>query len=170
MTWGSSPTFFFGYLRMGAEPLLEAVRRIVAGLGFELIEFRKSGPPQRPAIQVRIDRPDSRPGHGITAEDCARTSRELERVLEAPGGVGNRYTLQVSSPGLERPVRFPEHWRKYAGRVVRVTARGLAGHPRAVILDLPDDAHVRLRLPDGSEPVVAIDDIKEALLQDEPAG
>lgn len=51
-----------------------------------------------------------------------------------------------------------------------MTARGLAGHPRAVILELPDDAHVRLRLPDGSEPVVAIDDIKEALLQDEPAG
>lgn len=154
---------------MGAEPLLEAVRRIVAGLGFELVEFRKSGPPQRPAIQVRIDRPDSRPGHGITAEDCARVSRELEPMLEGPEGIGNRYTLQVSSPGIERPVRFPEHWRKYAGRVVRVTARSLKGHPRAVILDLPDDAHVRLRLPDGSEPVVALDEIKEALLQDEPA-
>jgi ribosome maturation factor RimP len=151
---------------MGAESLLEAVRRIVAGLGFELIEFRMSGPPQRPAIQVRIDRPDSRPGHGVTAEDCARASRELERMLEAPGGVGDRYMLQVSSPGIERPVRFPEHWRKYAGRVVRVTARALKGHPRAVIVDLPDDQHVRLRLPDGSEPVVALADIKEALLQE----
>lgn len=151
---------------MGAESLLEAVRRIVAGLGFELVEFRMSGPPQRPAIQVRIDRPDSRPGHGVTTEDCARTSRELERLLEAPGGVGIRYMLQVSSPGLERPVRFPEHWRRYAGRVVRVTARALKGHPRAVIVDLPDDQHVRLRLPDGSEPVIAIVDIKEALLQE----
>jgi len=151
---------------MGAESLLEAVRRIVAGLGFELVEFRTSGPPQRPAIQVRIDRPDSRPGHGVTTEDCARTSRELERMLEAPEGVGNRYTLQVSSPGFERPVRFPEHWRRYAGRVVRVTSRALKGHPRAVIVDLPDDQHVRLRLADGTEPVVAIADIKEALLQE----
>ncbi len=154
---------------MVAEPLLEAVRRIVAGLGFELVEFRMSGPPQRPAIQVRIDRPDSRPGHGITAEDCTRTSRELERMLEGPGGVGDRYTLQVSSPGIERPVRFPEHWRRYAGRVVRVTARSLKGHPLAVILDLPDEHHVRLRLPDGTEPVVALADIKEALLQEKPA-
>lgn len=154
---------------MGTEPLLEAVRRIVAGLGFELIEFRMSGPPQRPAIQVRIDRPESRPGQGVTAEDCARTSREIERMLEAPGGVGDRYTLQVSSPGIERPVRFPEHWRKYAGRAVRVSARSLKGRPLAVIADLPDEHHVRLRLPDGTEMVVALNDIKEALLQEEPA-
>jgi ribosome maturation factor RimP len=154
---------------MVAEPLLEAVRRIVAGLGFELIEFRMSGPPQRPAIQVRIDRPDSGPGQGITAEDCARTSRELEQVLEAPGGVGNLYMLQVSSPGIERPIRFPEHWRKYAGRVVRVKARSLKGHPLAVIVDLPDENRVRLRLADGTEPVVTLADIKEALLQEKPA-
>jgi ribosome maturation factor RimP len=154
---------------MGTEPLLEAVRRIVAGLGFELIEFRMSGPPQRPAIQVRIDRPESGPGQGITAEDCARTSRELEQVLEGPGGVGNLYTLEVSSPGIERPVRFPEHWRKYAGRVVRVKARSLKGRPLAVIADLPDQHHVRLRLADGTEAVVALDDIREALLQEEPA-
>jgi ribosome maturation factor RimP len=154
---------------MGAEPLLEAVRRIVAGLGFELVEFRTSGPPQRPAIQVRIDRPDSRPGHGVTAEDCARTSRELEQVLEAPGGVGNLYTLEVSSPGIERPIRFLEHWRKFAGRVVRLKARSLKGHPLAVIVDLPDENHVRLRLADGTEPVVTLTDITEALLQEEPA-
>jgi ribosome maturation factor RimP len=153
---------------MGADSLLEAVRRIVAGLGFELVEFRKSGPPQRPAIQVRIDRPESRPGHGVTAEDCARTSRALERMFEAPGGVGELYTLQVSSPGIERPVRFAEHWRRYAGRTVRLTSRALKGHPRGVILGLPDEEHVRVRLADGTEPVLALADIKEAWLQDDP--
>jgi ribosome maturation factor RimP len=152
---------------MGADSLLEAVRRHVAQQGFELIEFRKSGPSQRPSIQVRIDLPDSRPGHGVTAEDCARVSRILEKFFEGEGGVGPRYFLQVSSPGLERPVRFPEHWRRYAGRVVRITARSLAGHPRAVILDLPDEQHVRLRLADGTEAVVALADVKEALLQEE---
>jgi ribosome maturation factor RimP len=152
---------------MGTDALLEAVRRLVTDLGFELVEFRCSGPPARPSIQVRIDRPDSRPGHGITADDCARTSRVLEKWFEAEGGIGRRYLLQVSSPGLERPVRFPEHWRRYLGRVVRVTARSLAGHPRAVILAVPDEDHVRLRLPDGAETVVALADVKEALLQDD---
>jgi ribosome maturation factor RimP len=150
---------------MDAEPLLEAVRRIVAGLGFELIEFRLTGPPQRPAIQLRIDRPDSRPGHGVTAQDCARASRAVERMLDASGSMGPQYSLQVSSPGLERPVRFPEHWRRYVGRVVRLTAKNLKGHPRAVIMGLPDAEHVHVRLPDGAETVVALADIKEALLE-----
>ena len=157
---------------MGRDLLLEAVRGHVADLGFELIEFRKSGPPQRPSIQVRIDRPDSRPGAGVTAADCARVSRTLERWFESEGGIGRRYVLQVSSPGFERPVRFPEHWRRYVGRTVRLTARTLPGHPRAVILGVPDDSRVRLRLPDGAEALVGLEDVQEALLQevDEAAG
>jgi ribosome maturation factor RimP len=155
---------------MDANSLLEAVRRHVAALGFELIEFRKSGPPQRPVIQVRIDRPDSTPGSGVTTADCARTSRALEQLFEGPAGLGDRYQLEVSSPGIERPVRFPEHWRRYVGRVVRVTARSVSGHPRAVILEVPDDGQVKLRLPDGAETTLALADIKEALLQvDDPA-
>lgn len=151
---------------MATDSLLEAVRRHVAALGFELIEFRKSGPPQRPSIQVRIDRPDSRPGHGVTAEDCARVSRTLERWFEGEGGIGRRYLLQVSSPGIERPVRFAEHWRRYVGRTVRMTVRSLAGHPRAVILEVPDEDHVRVRLPDGAHVVVPLSEIKEAWLQE----
>jgi ribosome maturation factor RimP len=151
---------------MGADSQLQAVRRHVADLGFELIEFRKSGPPQRPAIQVRIDRPDSRPGHGVTSGDCAQVSRSLEKWLEQSGTTGPSYALEVSSPGLERPVRFPEHWRRYHGRTVKLTAKGVAGHPKAQIVEVPDADHVQLRLPDGSLQVVALSDIKEALLQD----
>lgn len=155
---------------MDATSLLEAVRRHVAALGFELVEFRKSGPPQRPVIQVRIDRPGSAPGSGVTTEDCARTTRALEPIFEGPAGFGDRYQLEVSSPGIERPVRFPEHWRLYMGRVVRVRARTVAGHPLAVILEVPDDGRVKLRLPDGAETMVALADIKEALLQvEDPA-
>ncbi len=149
---------------MSAESLLDPVRRLVTELGFELVEFRRSGPPQRPAIHVRIDRVGSRPGFGTTADDCALVSRALERYFEGPGGVGPRYQLQVSSPGIERPVRFPEHWQRYAGRVVKLTARGVPGHPRATILGVPDDGHVRLRLPDGAETVIALEQVKEALL------
>jgi ribosome maturation factor RimP len=152
---------------MAADPLLPAVRRLVADLGFELIEFRRAGPPPRPSSQVRIDRPDSRPGHGVTAEDCARASRRLEAWFEGAGGIGEHYTLQVSSPGIERPVRFPEHWQKYHGRTVRLTARGIAGHPQAVILGLEGEEVVRLTLPEGREVAVPLRDIKEALLMEQ---
>jgi ribosome maturation factor RimP len=155
---------------MGFVPLLDPVRRHVATLGFELIEYRQSGPPERPLIQVRIDRPDSTPGHGVTAEDCVRVSRSLEQMLEGTGQVGTRFVLQTSSPGLERPVRFPEHWRRFIGRDVRLKARGLHGHPRATVLDVPDEHHVRLRLTDGSEHLLALEDLRQAiLLTDRPA-
>jgi len=153
---------------MSPDRLLDPVRRLVTDLGFELVEFRRSGPPQRPAIQVRIDRVDSRPGFGITADDCALISRALERYFEGPDGIGPHYQLQVSSPGIERPVRFPEHWQRYAGRTVQLTARGLPGHPRAVILGVPDAEHVRLQLPDGTETLVALEQVKEATLVEVP--
>jgi ribosome maturation factor RimP len=152
---------------MGADSLLQAVRRHVADLGFELIDFRMSGPPLRPVIQVRIDRPDSRPGHGVTSGDCARVTRALEPLFEPPGGLPFQGSLEVSSPGIERPVRFPEHWVRYVGRVVKLKARGIAGTPRATIVALQDPEQVRLQLPDGTEQVVALADVKEALLQEE---
>lgn len=152
---------------MGANALLESVRRHVADLGFELVEFRKSGPPQRPAIQVRIDRPDSRPGHGVTSGDCARVTRALEQLFETPDGLPLLLALEVSSPGIERPVRFPEHWARYVGRAVKLKARSIAGTPRATIVALQDPEHVRLLLPDGTEQLVALSDVKEALLQED---
>lgn len=155
---------------MVVDPLLPAVRRLVADLGFELIDFRRSGPPARPLIQVWMDRPDSRPGHGVTAGDCARASRAIAGWLAAETKIGDMFQLQVSSPGIERSVRFTEHWQRYVGRTVKVTARGLAGHPLAVILAVPDAATVRLGLPDGQEAIVALDAVKEAvLMEQEPA-
>lgn len=154
---------------MGADTLVQTVRRHVADLGFELIDFRKSGPPQRPAIQVRIDRPDSRPGQGVTSGDCARVTRALEPLFESPDGLPLLASLEVSSPGIERPVRFPEHWARYAGRTVKLKARTISGTSRATIVALQDEGHVQLRLPDGTEQVVALDEIKEALLQEDEA-
>lgn len=103
----------------------------------------------------------------MTAEDCARASRRLEAWFEGEGRVGAHYTLQVSSPGIERPVRFPEHWRKYQGRTVRLTARGVAGHPLAVILGMEGEQLVRFALPEGREAAVPLQDIKEALLMEQ---
>jgi ribosome maturation factor RimP len=79
--------------------------------------------------------------------------------------VGPRYGLQVSSPGFDRPVRFARDWRRFIGRAVRLKAAGQAGRPRAEILAVPDDAHVELRLPDGTTQVVALEQISEATLE-----
>ena len=149
---------------MPLDALLERIRSQVAELGFELADLRRAGTPQRPILQVRIDRPDSRPGHGVTAEDCVTVSRSLERDLEGAGLVGPRYVLEVSSPGLERPLRWPEHWRRFIGHRARIRANGVEGRPTVEIVALPDDGHVQVRLPDGSEPTLALADVREATL------
>lgn len=149
---------------MSADALLDPIRDHVAGLGFELVDLRRTGTLQRPILQVRVDRPDSRPGQGVTADDCAAVSRSLERFLESRALVGPRYVLEVSSPGLARPLRWPEHWRRFVGRQARIRAASLAGRDRYQILSVPDDEHVQLRAEDGSEITLAFDSIREATL------
>ena len=149
---------------MSADALLAPIRDHLAGLGFELVDLRRTGTLQRPILQVRVDRPDSRPGQGVTADDCAAISRSLERFLESRAMVGPRYVLEVSSPGFERPLRWPEHWRRFIGRQARVRAQPLPGRNRVEIVAVPDDEHVVLRRQDGSEVTVAFDAIREATL------
>jgi ribosome maturation factor RimP len=149
---------------MSADALLAPIRDHLAGLGFELVDLRQTGTLQRPILQVRVDRPDSRPGQGVTADDCAGISRSLERFLESRAMVGPRYVLEVSSPGLERPLRWPEHWRRFVGERARVRARPLGGRRTVRIVALPDDQHVTLRGDDGAEITLPLDDIAEATL------
>ena len=149
---------------MSADALLAPIRDHITGLGFELVDLRRAGTLQRPILQVRVDRPDSRPGQGITADDCAAISRSLERFLESRAMVGPRYVLEVSSPGFERPLRWPEHWRRFIGRQARVRAEALPGRSRVEIVSVPDDDHVVLRREDGSEVMLAFDEVREATL------
>jgi len=162
--WGSSPTFFFLQAPMSVDALLAPIRAHIAGLGFELVDLRHVGTVERPILQVRVDRPDSRPGQGITAEDCVGISRSLERFLESSAMVGPRYVLEVSSPGIERPLRWPEHWRRFVGQQARVRAPALGGRRQVEIVAVPDDQHVTLRDEAGTLTTVALDQIRDATL------
>jgi ribosome maturation factor RimP len=149
---------------MSVDALLPPIRDHLAGLGFELVDLRRTGTMQRPILQVRVDRPDSRPGQGVTADDCAGISRSLERFLETSAMVGPRYVLEVSSPGLERPLRWAEHWRRFVGRRARVRAPALGGRRVVEIVGVPDDEHVVVRGDDGRDATLALDEIVEANL------
>ena len=149
---------------MSADELLVPIRDHIADLGFELVDLRRVGTLQRPILQVRVDRPDSRPGHGITADDCAAISRSLEHFLESRAMVGPRYVLEVSSPGIERPLRWPEHWRRFIGRRARVRAAALGGRRQVEIVAVPDDEHVTVRAEDGAERTLRLAEIRDATL------
>jgi ribosome maturation factor RimP len=146
------------------DDLLDPIRDHVAALGFELVDLQRAGTRDRPVLKLRVDRPDSRPGQGVTTEDCAAVSRSLEPFLESRGLVGPRYVLEVSSPGVERPLTRPEHWRRFAGERARVRTSELEGRPTVTIVGVPDDAHVTVRMDDGTERTLALGAMREASL------
>lgn len=152
--------------------LTAEIRARLDALGYELVDLRRRGTARRTVLQVRLDRPDAAPGRGITADECAEVSRALEAWLDGTGVLGPRYVLEVSSPGIERPVRWRKHWERFRGRDVHVRLPG-RGRVRATILavvgeDEPDTGPgvaVRLRVTPGADEVtVPLEDARDATL------
>jgi ribosome maturation factor RimP len=100
----------------------------IEDLGFELVEVRWGGSGQRPQLRLRIDRPGSEPGSGVTVDECASVSRALEPWLDAHEALPERYVLEVSSPGVERPLVRGRDFERFRGERVAVVGNDvLAG-------------------------------------------
>src|SRR2546422_6051348 len=90
----------------------------VEALGFELVEAELVGGGHQPTLRVYIDSPQ-----GITVDDCADVSRQISSILDVEDPIPGSYTLEVSSPGLDRPLVEPEDFRKRVGGTVKVKLR-----------------------------------------------
>ena len=156
---------------MAEQSLEEALEERTAALGFELVELERAGNKARPVLRVRVDRPDSEPGSGISLEDCTRVSRALEEYLDALPGMAPNYVLEVSSPGVERPLVRRRDFERFRGQEVAVRGYApLAGRGRRLqgellgVEDGPEGERVRLRLEDGEEVAVPREGIARAHL------
>src|ERR1700682_3248476 len=87
-------------------------------LGLELFELKLGGSNGRPVIDVRVERED---GEKVTVENCAAASRAIETKLDEQDFGVRRYVLEVSSPGIERPLRNAKDWKKFVGSTAVVT-------------------------------------------------
>ena len=128
----------------------------VEALGYELVEVRWGGSGSRPLLRVRIDRPGSGVGEGVTVDDCVKVSRALEPWLDGRGDLPERYVLEVSSPGVDRPLLRDRDFERFRGEQVAVKGHDvLAGRARRLegeLLGLEGETGaVRLQLPDGDE-------------------
>jgi ribosome maturation factor RimP len=148
---------------MLTDSLVEAFRARLEALGLDLADLRIGGTPNRPLAQVRIDWPPLEPPRQVTVEDCATASRALESWLDSAGLLGTRYILEVSSPGLERPLRWHRHWLRFVGRDVTAKLEGL-GRVRARIVAVPDATTVVLQPQGGAPRPVPIAAIRDARL------
>ena len=95
--------------------IAEIVRPTVEGMGFDLVRVRLMGG-RRATLQIMAERPDGR----MEVEDCAELSRALSAVLDVEDPIENEYTLDVSSPGIDRPLTRIEDFGRWAGFVARL--------------------------------------------------
>ena len=156
---------------MPQQSLEQALEERVEGLGFELVELERTGSRNRPVLRVRVDRPDSEPGQGVGLDDCARISRALEEYLDALETLPGHYVLEVSSPGVERPLVRRRDFERFEGREVALRGYGpLVEGSRRVegellgVTDGPEGEVIRLRIEDGEEIEVQGDKIARAHL------
>ena len=118
-------------------------------LRLELFELKLGGSKGRPVLDVRVERED---GEKVTVDDCAAASRAIETKLDAEDFGGRRYVLEVSSPGIERPLRNAKDWARFVGSTVVVTTN-VAGDPAGRRTDEVEIAGVE---GDAGEEVVSV--------------
>ena len=104
---------------MKFEKLLEEVRQQIDPLlrsqGFDLVDLEYQRGPQGWVLRIYIDREG-----GITLDECAEVSGEIGTLLEVKDVIPNPYVLEVSSPGLTRPLKKPEDFNKFSHRLVKI--------------------------------------------------
>jgi len=149
--------------------LTDLLRRIedivaptVAGMGYELVRVAMSR--GGGTLQIMVEPADGRP---MDVEDCATLSRALSAVLDVEDPIAGSYTLEVSSPGIDRPLTRAKDYVRWSGHVARLeTVEPIEGRRRfkGTLLGLADD-QVKLRLDDGKEAAVPLASVTKAKLE-----
>ncbi len=147
--------------------ITEIAGPLVASRGMELvdIEYKREG--RAMVLRLFIDREG-----GVTLDDCAGVSRELSEILDVEEFIQGHYTMEVSSPGLNRPLKKEADFERYRGRLVKVRTFELlqddAGNPRKTfvgeLLGL-ENGVVRLKLNEGQTAGIPLDKVAKASLE-----
>jgi ribosome maturation factor RimP len=153
--------------------VLEELEERLNRMGFELVEASWVGSARRPILRIRMDLPDSMPGEGgVSVDQCAEVSRAIEPWLDQHPEVPERYVLEVSSPGVERPLTRARDWERFRGQQAAVKSKSLSGLPgnrvEGEILGVEraegEQLKAVLRSPSGERVVIPLDEIQKAHL------
>ncbi len=119
----------------------------IEGLGFELVRLRlMSG--KRMVLQIMAERPDG----GIEVEDCAKISRQVSAVLDVEDPISGEYVLEVSSPGIDRPLTRLKDFETFAGYEAKLETVDLIDGRRRFkgVLQGVEDGEVLIEIPEGT--------------------
>jgi ribosome maturation factor RimP len=138
--------------------LAEELSAPVGALGLDLEAVDLSSAGKRRVLRVAVDKDG-----GVTMDDIAEATRAVSTALDSRDLMGERtYTLEVSSPGVDRPLTLPRHWRRNQGRLVKVTLH--EGEPVTGRITTSDDDAAVLDVG-GTEQRVPFDQVSKARIQ-----
>lgn len=134
--------------------LQQLLEPVVTALGYELVGVERINK----IVRVYIDRPE-----GINISDCERVNNQLEGMLEVENPIRGQYTLEVSSPGIDRPLFTLAHYTKFIGHKIkiRLTQPVSARRTLSGILQRVED-HSIILLTEGVEHKLPYDQIQKA--------
>jgi ribosome maturation factor RimP len=132
----------------------------VTALGFELVGIEYLSQGRHSVLRIYIDHED-----GIDVEDCAEVSRQVSAVLDVEDPIRGEYTLEVSSPGLDRPLFTAEHYERYSGSLADIRLRSPLDGRRKFKGRMHGikDGEVVIEV-DGVDYLLALDNIEKANL------
>jgi ribosome maturation factor RimP len=159
---GLAPIFcLWGVMQKAPGGLVELVERTVTPMGYEVVGVELAGSGERGRVlRVYIDQEE-----GITLDDCAAVSHQLSGVLDVEDPIREHYRLEVSSPGLDRPLFTPAQFERFAGHEVRIRLARLIDRRRklsGVLRGVRGDA-VLVEV-EGAELAIPLADIESARL------
>jgi ribosome maturation factor RimP len=143
--------------------IAEIVAAPLEAQGYELVRVQVMGT-ESPTVQIMADRAD---GASFTIEDCEAASRLLSAVLDVEDPITSTWTLEVSSPGIDRPLTRTKDFTRYAGFEAKIELNfpGPSGRKRFTgTLAGADEEAVQLKLPDGEMIALARTEIRKAKL------
>ncbi len=145
---------------MKSAKLTQLLQPLVEDLGYEFVGLDYGNDPKNAVLVIYIDTES-----GIAVEDCEKVSREVAALLDVEDPISGHYNLEISSPGLDRPLFTPEQYEKFAGEVAKITLFAPQDGRRkfkGTILGI-EDGRVKLEL-DGSEVFLEMSNIAKARL------
>ena len=139
----------------------EIATRVAAAYGLEIFDLTMRRESGGEVLRVVLDRPGpaATPEDSVSIQDCEKVSHELSTILDVEDVIKGAYTLEVSSPGLDRPLRHADDYRRFAGRAAKIVTRepvnrqtAFAGRIRGIDGDdvlFENEGGKELRLPLG---------------------
>ena len=139
--------------------ILAALEPAAAEHGVEIVTVEVTGARKAPTICVYIDTPD-----GVSFDELASAQEWINRLMDELDPFPGAYMLDISSPGIDRPLRTPEHFERFIGEDVAITCKApVNGRAKfSGVLAGFADGSARLQLQDGTEVVIPLEDMKKA--------